>query len=67
MRPPKNETRDAPTRRTGKNDVQLKVMVAEDDSVSRRIAVRAVESFGCACVEARDGLEAWKMYREDPA
>ena len=50
----------------GSDIIQLKVMVAEDDAVSRRIVVRAVEGFGCECVEARDGLEAWNLYREDP-
>ena len=48
------------------SDIQLKVLVAEDDTVSRRIAVKAVESLGCECVGARDGQEAWNLYREDP-
>ncbi len=47
-------------------DIELKVLVAEDDTVSRSIAVKAVESFGCECVGVRDGLEAWKLYQEDP-
>ncbi len=46
-------------------DIKLKVMVAEDDAVSRMIAVRAVEGFGCESVEARDGQEAWRLYQED--
>ena len=51
---------------SSRDDIDLKVMIAEDDAVSRMIAVRAVEGFGCECVEACDGQEAWRLYQEDP-
>ena len=56
---------DADSAVSAVGDIKLKVMVAEDDPVSRMIAVKSVESFGCECVEAKDGLEAWKLYQED--
>lgn len=37
----------------------MKVMVAEDDVISRRALVRSVEDLGYEVVESRDGEEAW--------
>jgi len=44
----------------------LKVLAAEDDSVSRIILRRAVEKLGHECLTASDGLEAWEIYRSAP-
>lgn len=44
----------------------MKVLIAEDDAVSRLILRRAVERLGHECLAAADGEEAWKMYRETP-
>ncbi|HEY7060210.1 MAG TPA: hypothetical protein VII06_01925 [Chloroflexota bacterium] len=37
----------------------LRVLIAEDDHVSRRILQRAVEHAGHECRAASDGAEAW--------
>ncbi|WP_273847230.1 diguanylate cyclase [Rubrobacter calidifluminis] len=44
----------------------MKILVAEDDPVSRTILVRAVEKLGHECVAASDGEEAWEKYRKTP-
>jgi len=44
----------------------MRVLIAEDDTVSRMILRRAVEKLGHECQAAEDGMEAWKMYRETP-
>jgi CheY-like chemotaxis protein len=41
----------------------LKVLIAEDDAVSRRILRTMVESLGHECLAADDGLEAWETYQ----
>jgi CheY-like chemotaxis protein len=41
----------------------LKVLIAEDDAVSRRILRSMVESLGHECLAADDGLEAWETYQ----
>jgi len=42
----------------------MRVLIAEDDAVSRRILQRAIERFGHACVTASDGAEAWQAYQD---
>lgn len=44
----------------------MKVLIAEDDAVSRLILRRAVEKFGHECLAATDGREAWEMYQTLP-
>jgi two-component system, cell cycle response regulator len=44
----------------------LRVLIAEDDAVSRTILRRAVERLGHECMAAADGIEAWEMYQESP-
>jgi type IV pilus assembly protein PilB len=44
----------------------LKILIAEDDAVSRTVLKRTVEKFGHECLAAKDGLEAWEMYRDTP-
>jgi two-component system cell cycle response regulator len=44
----------------------LRILIAEDDTVSRTILRRAVEKFGHECLAAEDGEKAWEIYRETP-
>ncbi len=41
----------------------MKVLIAEDDAVSRKILRKTVESFGHECLVAKDGQEAWDLFR----
>ncbi len=41
----------------------MRVLIAEDDELSRRILRRAVEQHGHECIVATDGLEAWTMFQ----
>jgi len=45
----------------------MRILVAEDDSVSRLMAVKAVEQLGYTCVSASDGLDAWEKYLREGA
>jgi DNA-binding response OmpR family regulator len=42
----------------------MRVLIAEDDAVSRRILQRAVERFGHECRATVDGAEAWQAYQD---
>ena len=42
----------------------MRILIAEDDAVSRTILHRAVEKFGHECLAAEDGERAWEIYRE---
>ena len=44
----------------------MRILIAEDDAVSRIILRRAVEKFGHECLAAEDGEKAWELYRETP-
>ena len=44
----------------------MRVLIAEDDAVSRTVLAKSVERFGHECLVAKDGMEAWKLYRETP-
>ena len=44
----------------------MKVLIAEDDVVSRRVLRSAVERLGHECLAAGDGLEAWDVYHNTP-
>jgi two-component system, cell cycle response regulator len=44
----------------------LRILIAEDDAVSRTILRRAVEKLGHECLAAADGEEAWGLYKENP-
>ncbi len=44
----------------------MKILIAEDDAVSRTILRRAVEKLGHECQAAADGEEAWALYKENP-
>ena len=40
----------------------MKILVAEDEAVSRFMTVKALEQLGYACTAASDGLEAWERF-----
>lgn len=40
----------------------MKILTADDDTVSRKVLSAALRSFGHEVVETYDGLEAWKLY-----
>ena len=44
----------------------MRVLIAEDDAVSRMILRRSVEKLGHECLVAGDGEEALKLYRKTP-
>ena len=44
----------------------MRILIAEDDAVSRTILRRAVEKVGHECLAAADGEEAWGLYKENP-
>ncbi len=44
----------------------MKVLIAEDDAISRTILQRAIEKFGHECLVAEDGLQAWELYQNTP-
>ncbi len=41
----------------------MKVLIAEDDAISRTILKKSVEKFGHECLVAEDGLQAWELYQ----
>jgi type IV pilus assembly protein PilB len=44
----------------------MKVLIAEDDAVSRTVLQRTVEKLGHECLVAEDGAEAWGIYEATP-
>ncbi len=44
----------------------MKILIAEDDAVSRKILQLAVERLGHQCLCARDGNEAWEIFKRSP-
>ncbi len=42
----------------------MKILVAEDDKVSRRLLVRTLQKWGHDVVEAPDGQQAWKTFQQ---
>lgn len=44
----------------------MRILIAEDDVVSLMILQRAIEHFGHECVCARDGREAWELFKRSP-
>src|SRR5687768_5414366 len=47
-------------------DRSLKVLVADDSSVMRRLILSALSPQGAACHEAENGAEALRLLRSDP-
>lgn len=44
----------------------MRILIAEDDQVSRLVLRKAVEHLGHECLVATDGAEAWKLFQEGP-
>ncbi|MDP6355894.1 MAG: response regulator [Planctomycetota bacterium] len=44
----------------------MKVLIAEDDHLTREIMGQLMVSLGLEPVPAKDGISAWMKYREDP-
>lgn len=44
----------------------MRILIAEDDAVSRMILHRSIERLGHECLAASDGAEAWETYQEHP-
>ena len=44
----------------------MKILIAEDNAVSRTILKKAVEKFDHECLAAEDGEKAWELYRKTP-
>ncbi|HZS00932.1 MAG TPA: response regulator [Chloroflexota bacterium] len=42
----------------------MRVLIAEDSPLARRILREAVEALGHTCLEAADGAAAWALYRQ---
>jgi two-component system cell cycle response regulator len=42
----------------------MKVLIAEDEPVSRMILHRAIVKSGHECLVAKDGIEAWQLFQE---
>lgn len=42
----------------------MRVLIAEDDPISRHLLVRTLAGWGYEVVAARDGAEAWRFYEE---
>lgn len=45
--------------------MKMKVLIAEDDRISRRMLQRRLEQWGHEVVAAADGLEAWEIFQKD--
>ncbi len=41
----------------------MKVLIAEDDDISRMILKKSVEKFGHECLVAEDGEKAWELFQ----
>ena len=41
----------------------MRILIAEDDAISRSILARAVAKLGHDCLVATDGAEAWELYQ----
>lgn len=44
----------------------MRILIAEDDAVSRTILRRSVEKFGHECLVAEDGERAWELFQGTP-
>ena len=45
----------------------MKVLIVDDERLSRRVVEQAVQGFGHECLVAGDGEEAWKIFQQSPA
>ncbi len=45
----------------------MKILIAEDDSVSREVLRRALVRLGHECLVAQDGVQAWELFQQSAA
>jgi two-component system chemotaxis response regulator CheY len=43
----------------------MRILVAEDDPVSRKILIKTVEAWGHQILAAENGLEAWQLFQQE--
>ncbi len=43
----------------------MNILIADDDSVSRRLLQSHLEKWGYEVTAAQDGAEAWRLFEED--
>ncbi len=43
----------------------MKILIAEDDAISRKLLQRRLEKWGHEVVEARNGAEAWSIFEQE--
>ena len=43
----------------------MRILIAEDDAVTRRVLQRAVEQLGHEALVAGDGLDAWQQLQQE--
>jgi PleD family two-component response regulator len=43
----------------------LRILVADDSALTRKMACRLLSTIGCICTEAEDGLEAYNLVISD--
>src|SRR5262245_61245030 len=51
-------------RATGRGRAGMRVLVAEDDPISRHLLVRTLQGWGYDVTAAPDGAEAWRLFQE---
>ena len=44
----------------------MRILIAEDDTVARKILQRSVQKFGHECLAAEDGEKAWERFQSTP-
>src|SRR5438445_12053356 len=54
--------RRRPRRRALLEGARMKVLIAEDDPISRHLLQRTLEQWGYEVVTANDGEEAWRLF-----
>ncbi|SDW28186.1 PAS domain-containing protein [Flavobacterium degerlachei] len=70
----KNEWKNAQTNRIPKLEkqtsaplnIKLKMLIADDDAISRKLILKSVQEFGKEIIEAKTGREAVQKFKENP-
>jgi PAS domain S-box-containing protein len=47
-------------------ELQLKMLIADDDTISRKLILKSVNEFGREIIEAKNGREAIEKFKENP-
>src|SRR5215212_6017316 len=62
--PPSARIRRQPLMRGRKRSRLMRILIAEDDPISRRLLERTLQQWGYEVTTARDGVEAWRLFEE---